>query len=312
MKFYIVKWGFKKVVLLKIKSGGRKLKKLSAILLTIIMSITLSACNNKTNEINQQYEDAMSNGKSSVVEEEYDKAIDYFDLALEAKKDDKEATNLIKQLKLMLEIEESESHGAYFYQMERIDKINAIDTETDVVKKKANDYKEDVLKNIDDSIDYLEEEINDGDYEKAQKDIEDFIKECKKSDSLGEQLDRCEGLLKTCKAEKKKAEEQAKKEAEEQAKIEAEANNSTKEKSSSSGDSFTRADAKRILESELGIKEYDESKDYDTTHESYFGLSDEPEYHNGKKLYHATVWDYVAEDDWWMHQVVYVSKDGFE
>lgn len=192
------------------------MKKLSAILLTIIMSITLSACNNKTNESNQQYEDAMSNGKSSVVEEEYDKAIDYFDLALEAKKDDKEATNLIKQLKLMLEIEESESHGAYFYQMERIDKINAIDTETDVVKKKANDYKEDVLKNIDDSIDYLEEEINDGDYEKAQKDIEDFIKECKKSDSLGEQLDRCEGLLKTCKAEKKKAEEEAKKEAEEQ------------------------------------------------------------------------------------------------
>lgn len=156
-----MKWGFKKVVLLKTKSGGRKLKKLSAILLTVIISITLSACNNKTNEINQQYEDAMSNGKSSVVEEEYDKAIDYFDLALEAKKDDKEATNLIKQLKLMLEIEESESHGAYFYQMERIDKINAIDTETDVVKKKANDYKEDVLKNIDDSIDYLEEEIND-------------------------------------------------------------------------------------------------------------------------------------------------------
>lgn len=101
------------------------------------MSITLSACNNKENEINQQYEDAMSNGKSSVVEEEYNKAIDYFDLALESKKDDKEATNLIKQLKLMLEIEESESHGAYFYQMERIDKINEIDTESDVVKKKA-------------------------------------------------------------------------------------------------------------------------------------------------------------------------------
>ncbi|MEI3233761.1 MAG: hypothetical protein V8S33_04905 [Intestinibacter bartlettii] len=239
------------------------MKKLSPILITIIMSITLSACNKKTNESNQQYEGrSMSNGKSSVVEEEYDKAIDYFDLALEAKKDDKEATNLIKQLKLMLEIEESESHGAYFYQMEKIDKINAIDTETDVVKKKANDYKKDVLKNTDDSIDYLEEEINDGDYEKAQKDIEDFIKECKKSDSLGEQLDRCEGLLKTCKAEKKKAEEEAKKEAEEQANKEAEA-----KKSSSSGDSFTRADAKRILERVFGTNEYNESKDYDTTHE---------------------------------------------
>lgn len=283
------------------------MKKLSVILITIIMSITLSACNNKTNESNQQYEDAMSNGKSSVVEEEYDKAIDYFDLALEAKKDDKEATNLIKQLKLMLEIEESESHGAYFYQMERIDKINAIDTETDVVKKKANDYKKDVLKNIDDSIDYLEEEINDGDYEKAQKDIEDFIKECKKSDSLGEQLDRCEGLLKTCKAEKKKAEEEAKKEAEEQAKIEAEA-----KKSSLSEESFTRADAKRILEREFRMKEYNESKDYDTTHESYFWLSDEPAYIGGKKCYNATLWNYVAEDDWWMHNVVYVSKYGIE
>ena len=283
------------------------MKKLSAILLTIIMSITLSACNNKTNESNQQYEDAMSNGKSSVVEEEYDKAIDYLDLALEAKKDDKEATNLIKQLKLMIEIEESESHGAYFYQMERIDKINAIDTETDVVKKKANDYKEVVLKNIDDSIDYLEEEINDGDYEKAQKDIEDFIKECKKSDSLGEQLDRCEGLLKTCKAEKKKAEEEAKKEAEEQAKKEAEA-----KKSSSSEESFTRADAKRMLKDAFGINEYDESKDYDTTHESYYVLGDEPQYINGKKVYHVELWDYVAEDDWWMHQTCFISKDGLE
>ena len=159
-------------------------------------------------------------------------------MALEAKKDDKEATNLIKQLKLMLEIEESESHGAYFYQMERIDKINEIDTETDVVKKKAYDYKGVVLKNIDESIDYLEEEINDGDYEKAQKDIEDFIKECKKSDSLGEQLDRCEGLLKTCKAEKKKAEEEAKKEAEEQA-----SNNSNKgtNKSSSEDNNSVKA-----------------------------------------------------------------------
>lgn len=158
------------------------MKKLSAILLTIIISITLSSCNNKTNESNQQYQDAMSNGKSSIVEEEYDKAIDYFDLALEAKKE---------------------------------------------------------------------------------------------------------------------AEEQAKKEAE-------------AKKSSSSEESFTRADAKRILEREFGMKEYNESKDYDTTHESYFWLSDEPAYIGGKKCYNATLWNYVAEDDWWMHNVVYVSKDGIE
>ena len=133
------------------------------------------------------------------------------------------------------------------------------------------------------------------------------MKRCKKSDSLGEQLDRCEELLNTCKCEKKKAEEEAKKEAEEQAKIEAEA-----KKSSSSEESFTRADAKRMLKDTFGTNEYDESKDYDTTHESYYVLGDEPQYINGKKVYHVELWDYVAEDDWWMHQTYFISKDGLE
>lgn len=198
------------------------MKKLSAILLVIVAFITLSGCSNKENE---QYENAMSNGKSSVIEEEYDKAIDYFDLALESKKDDEEATNLIKQLKLLLQIEESEDHGAYFYQMERIDKINSINTETDVVKKKANDYKETVLKNIDDSLDSVKEKIKSGDYESAQNEIEDIIKECKKSDSLREQLDKSNEILKSCKAEKKKAEEEAEKQAKKAAQKQA-ANNS--------------------------------------------------------------------------------------
>ncbi|MEI3233762.1 MAG: hypothetical protein V8S33_04910 [Intestinibacter bartlettii] len=44
----------------------------------------------------------------------------------------------------------------------------------------------------------------------------------------------------------------------------------------------------------------------------YFVLGDEPEYIGGKKGYNVTLWDYVAEDDWWMHNVVYVSKDGIE
>lgn len=290
------------------------MKKRVIILAVLVLAILVIGCTSNKAEtseysegISQEYKDAMSKGKSNVIEGEYDKAIDYFKLALESKKDYTEAKNLIEQLNLLVEAEDSEEHGAYFFQIEKIDKINDIKTETDVVKDKANEYKKTVLKNIDDSIDYLEEEINDGDYEKAQKDIEDFIKECKKSDSLGEQLDRCEGLLKTCKAEKKKAEEEAKKEAEEQAKIEAEA-----KKSSSSGDSFTRADAKRMLKDTFGTNEYDESKDYDTTHESYYVLGDEPQYINGKKVYHVELWDYVAEDDWWMHQTCFISKDGLE
>ena len=53
----------------------------------------------------------------------------------------------------------------------------------------------------------------------AQKDIEDTIEECKKSDSLNEQIDRCNELLKTCKEKKKEAEEQAKKEEEQKQQV---------------------------------------------------------------------------------------------
>ena len=175
----------------------------------------------------------MSKGKSNVIEEEYDKAIDYFKLALESKKDDTEAKNLIKQLNLLVKAEDSEEHGAYFFQIEKIDKINEIKTETDVVKDKANEYKKTVLKNIDDSIDSFEEEINDGKYKSAQKDLEDTIEECKKSDSLNEQLDKCNELLKTCKEKKKEAEEQAKKQAEQKQQVASHSNSNRSSNKSS-------------------------------------------------------------------------------
>lgn len=210
------------------------MKKKLIIFITIILSIVIVGCSNKNEE---QYEDAMSNGKSSVVEEEYNKAIDYFKLALEYKEDDQEATNLIKQLKLLKETKDLEEEGAYFKQIKNIDKINSIKTETNVVKEKANEYKETVLKNIDNEIDYIEEEIEDAEYKKAQEDIEGIIKECKGNDTLKDQLDRCNKLLDTCKEKKKEAEEQAKKE--EQSKKEAE----QKQVSSNSNGSFKKSSA---------------------------------------------------------------------
>ena len=214
------------------------MKKRVIILMALILGIMVVGCNKaETSEqskgISQEYKDAMSKGKSNVIEEEYDKAIDYFKLALESKKDDTEAKNLIKQLNLLVEAEDSEEHGAYFFQIEKIDKINDIKTETDVVKDKANEYKKTVLKNIDDSIDSFEEEINDGKYKSAQKDLEDTIEECKKSDSLKEQLDRCNELLKTCKEKKKEAEEQAKKEEEQKQQVASNSNSNGSSKKSS-------------------------------------------------------------------------------
>ena len=157
------------------------MKKRLIILMVLILGIMVVGCNKaELGGISQEYKDAMSKGKSNVIEEEYDKAIDYFKLALESKKDDTEAKNLIEQLNLLVEAKDSEEDGAYLLQIEKIDKINDIKTETDVVKDKANEYKKIVLKNIDYSIDSFEEEINDGKYKSAQKELEDTIEECKK------------------------------------------------------------------------------------------------------------------------------------
>lgn len=283
------------------------MKKFIVILLSIILAIPFVGCNNKSEELNQQYEDAMSNGKSKVIEEEYDKAIDYFELALEYKKEDKEAMNLIEQLQLLEKTIEVEVDGSYFYQIKQLEKINSIDTETNVVKDKANEYKEIVIKNIDDAISDIENNIEDGKYKNSQEDLEEIIKECKEIDSLKDQLDRCNKLLDTCKEKKKEAEKQSKKEKEQR-----EQQVYNNKKSSSNSDEFTRKDAKRMLESANNkVKEYDPSKNYDETKESYYTLSEEPVIMYGQKCYKCTLWDYIAEDDWWMHNILYVSEDGF-
>ncbi len=182
------------------------MKKKLIILITIVLGVLAVGCSN--NEVNQQYEQAMADGKSKVIEEEYDKAIDYFKLALESKEDDVEAKNLIEQLNLLLEVEDAESHGAYFFQIGKLEKIESIKTETNVVKEKASKYKELAIKNIDDWINDIENSVNNAEYDKAQEDIDFILKDLKKYDCLKDQLERCNKLLETCKEKKKEAEKQ--------------------------------------------------------------------------------------------------------
>ncbi len=171
--------------------------------MTIILSITVVGCsnnNNKQTETQTEYKQYMTDGKSRVIDEEYDKAKEFFKLALENKKNDKEATNLIKQIDLfeeVIDLNEGE-HGAYFSAIEKLIELDKIDTNTDVVKSKAMDYRKSVIDNIDSTIDYEEELINNGEYEKAKNDLEDTIKECKKYDILKDQLNKCNKLLKIC------------------------------------------------------------------------------------------------------------------
>lgn len=279
------------------------MKKLYVILLMVILAIAVVGCNNKSEEINQQYEQAMADGKSKVIEEEYDKAIDYFKLALEFKKEDTQAMNLIEQIKILMEVISLEEAPDidYFYQIEQIEKINNIVTQTDVVKNKANDYKEIVIKNLDSSIDTIEDSINNGEYDTAKENLNFIIEECKKYNYLEEQVEKCNKLLDVCKEKKK--EKQTKKEQQKQES--SNSNGSRKESSSNNSDTFTKNDAKELIKKEFGIVLEDETN---SNNDSYYCLSD-ANYDKCGKYYHVTFWTYVEEEDWWMHQTGNVYKD---
>lgn len=192
------------------------MKRLSIIFLAIILCIAMVGCNNKAKRLNEQYEEAMSKGKLSVVDEEYDKAKEYFELALESKEDDQEAKNLIKQLQLFTKVIDMEDEDEYFEQLGKLDEIVSIKTETDTVKNKAIKYKDKIIDNIDDTIKDIEEDIEDGKYEKSQKNLENIIKECKKNDELKDQLEESTKLLEHCNEKKKDEEKRAKAKAKEE------------------------------------------------------------------------------------------------
>ncbi|WP_418586103.1 hypothetical protein [Intestinibacter sp.] len=105
----------------------------------LALSTILSACSN--DKSNQLYEEAMANGKSSVIEEEYYEAIDDFRSALEYKERDTEAEKLIEQLELLLDAKKAKEDNVYSGEIEKLDKVNSITTDDDVVKEKANEYK---------------------------------------------------------------------------------------------------------------------------------------------------------------------------
>ena len=77
----------------------------------LALSTILSACSN--DKSNQLYEEAMANGKSSVIEEEYYEAIDDFRSALEYKEGDTEAEKLIEQLELLLDAKKAKEDNVY-------------------------------------------------------------------------------------------------------------------------------------------------------------------------------------------------------
>lgn len=103
----------------------------------LIVSMLLGGCDNSA----QEYEQAMEKAKQNVKNEEYEAALEDLDTALEYKDGDKEAENLSEQVSLLLKAESAKKDNDYSGQMKNLDKIKSIETDSGVVKDKADEYK---------------------------------------------------------------------------------------------------------------------------------------------------------------------------
>ena len=103
----------------------------------LVVSMFLGGCNNSAKE----YEKAMEKAKQNVKSEDYVNALENFDSALKYKEGDKEAENLREQVSLLLDAQAAKDGNDYSSQMENLDKIDSIKTDSSVVKDKADEYK---------------------------------------------------------------------------------------------------------------------------------------------------------------------------
>ena len=121
----------------------------------LVVSMLLGGCDNSA----QEYEQAMEKAKQNIKNEEYEAALEDLDTALEYKDGDKEADNLSEQVNLLLDAESAKNDNDYSGQMEKLDEINSIESDSGVVKDKANEYKSQAEEfTIDEAIEIAETE----------------------------------------------------------------------------------------------------------------------------------------------------------
>ncbi len=199
------------------------MKKFKILLLSLLL---LTGCSNEV------YNDTMNEGKMAIANKEFDKAEAIFNLALEEKNNDNEATALLSQTEKIIDVINLKNEGNVVEAKKILEEILKIESKSDVVKKESNKLLEEINKTIEDI------EIN-------KKSIEDKITECENFiasgkyndakyilDGLSEQItndinlnlykDKVNELQNTCNIEIQniKAQEEVKKQAEQQAEAE--------------------------------------------------------------------------------------------
>jgi len=177
------------------------MKKILMIILGCTMFIT--GCNN-----NSAYNDYMEKGKSSIVEEEYEKSKEYFSLAMEEKKDDKESKALYEQTNYLTEAIRLKHEGNTEDAITSCEKIIGLKSESDVIKKVSEKLKkeyEEELNKLDEKIKEIEEKIKDAEdmikakkYSKAKISLGEILEKFEQYEGLSDKVLEIKELIKKC------------------------------------------------------------------------------------------------------------------
>ena len=180
------------------------------LIMIMVCTIFITGCTNK------KYEEMMTNGKTAVANKEYEKAENFFSLALEEKNNDKEADALSKQVTKLNEALKLKENKKYNEVIKLCEEINSIESDSDIIKKASNKLKEEV-QNIVDENDKLESMINDklknaeklidnGDYKEAKNNLDYIIEQISDNQEFELVLSQSKKLLNICNENIKKQE----------------------------------------------------------------------------------------------------------
>lgn len=140
-----------------------KVKKYAII--PLLCAVLLTGCTNKT------FEKSMEEGKLAIASGEYEKAENMFSLALEEKKDDKEANALYSQTEKLIQTIKLKDEENYEEAISLCDEIIKIDSELDLIKKKVKEIKSECEELLSNNSEV--EESADLDVEKEEAPIEE-------------------------------------------------------------------------------------------------------------------------------------------
>lgn len=151
-----------------------KVKKYAII--PLLCAVLITGCNNKT------FDKSMEEGKLAIASGEYEKAEDMFSLALEEKKDDKEASALYSQTEKLIQIIKLKDEENYKESISLCDEIIKIESELDLIKKKVKEIKsecEELLSNSSEANESVDLEV-----EKEETPVEENKEEESKEEKV--------------------------------------------------------------------------------------------------------------------------------